>query len=225
MVIGKSDIVRVCGIYGLRSKTTGKWYVGQSLNIRKRWEVYRNLRCKGQEKLYRALLKYGYNDFEKLVFEECENIDWILDYREIYWIRILNSVVDGYNIREGGSHGKMTVESRMKMSLAKKGRRISDITRQRMSAAQKRVARDVDWCSRLGKMNLGRKMSDETKQKLSTARTGIRVGPHSAEHRQKISESCMGRTVSDATREKMSEAHRNRWKRIKEKETSCTKQE
>lgn len=98
-----NDKCVVTGIYGLRNKTNGKWYVGQSLDICKRWKSYRALKCKSQPKIYAALKKYGYESFEKVVIEECESVDWVLDYREMYWIRRFNSVANGYNVSHGGS--------------------------------------------------------------------------------------------------------------------------
>ena len=98
-----NDKCVVTGIYGLRNKINGKWYVGQSVDIYKRWKSYRILKCKSQPKLYRTLKKYGYDTFEKVVIEECDSVEWILDYREMYWIRHLNSVKNGYNVSHGGS--------------------------------------------------------------------------------------------------------------------------
>jgi group I intron endonuclease len=107
----------VAGIYGLYNTLTGKWYVGQSVGIFNRWNIaYKGLRCKSQVKIYRALLKYGYEAFEKVVLETCDDVDWILDYREMYWMRHLDSVKNGYNLKSGGSRGKHSDESRRKLS-------------------------------------------------------------------------------------------------------------
>ena len=46
------------GIYKLTSPS-GKCYIGQSINLDKRLNMYRLLHCKAQTHLYRALLKYG----------------------------------------------------------------------------------------------------------------------------------------------------------------------
>ena len=44
----KSANAECCGIYGLRCKSTGKWYIGRSVDIIRRWRDYEALRCKGQ---------------------------------------------------------------------------------------------------------------------------------------------------------------------------------
>lgn len=55
--------------------------------------------------------------------------------------------------------------------------------------------------------SLGRVVSKETKQKLSEALQGIKRGPHSLEHKEKISESHRGKVLSKETKQKMSVAH------------------
>lgn len=105
-----------CGIYGLRNKINNKWYVGESItSIQDRWDSYKGLRCRKQTKLFRALVKYGYDNFEKIILEECPEDQKILDDREDYWIRHYDSVENGYNCRYGGSNGKMCEETKTKM--------------------------------------------------------------------------------------------------------------
>jgi group I intron endonuclease len=101
---------QITGIYGLKNKLNGKWYVGQSLDAIGRLKDYKQGRCKSQPKIYRALLKYGNDSFEKVIIERCEAVPWILDYREIYWIKFYNSVENGYNCSYGGTGG--TIESK-----------------------------------------------------------------------------------------------------------------
>lgn len=111
---------KLSGIYGLRCRTTDKWYVGQSLNISGRWSKYRTLRCKSQPKLLNALRKYGFDNFDKIVLEECEpNVD-ILNLREVYWVKHYNSFEDGYNLTEGGKNSRLSPEQKMKLSASAK---------------------------------------------------------------------------------------------------------
>lgn len=113
---------KCCGIYGLRHKADGKWYVGQSVDIETRLNDYRKLRCSKQPKIYRALLKHGFNSFDVVLLENCESVDWILDYREMFWIKRLDSVKNGYNITHGGHNGrhmtgiKKSEETKLKIS-------------------------------------------------------------------------------------------------------------
>jgi group I intron endonuclease len=116
-----------CGIYGLRCKTTGKWYVGQTKNkFKSRWNAYRRGDVQYQHKLRHALEKYGFDDFECVILEVCPKDKEILNVQEVYWIQKYNSIENGYNIRAGGVQGEMSLESRTKMSNAKKGKKFSE---------------------------------------------------------------------------------------------------
>ena len=59
------------GIYKITSPT-GKIYIGQSVNIRKRMLKYKNLNCKSQSILYKSILKYGWCNHIFEVIEECD---------------------------------------------------------------------------------------------------------------------------------------------------------
>ncbi len=169
-----------CGIYGLRNKLNDKWYVGQSWNIYKRWNSYSKLRCKKQPKLYRALEKYGYDGFEKRVIEMCDaNIPQeMLDKKETSWIKHLNSVDHGYNLRSGGSRGKHCEETKNLL----RNKTISDEYRKHMSDAA-----------------IGKVIPTEVRQKISQTLKGRRF---TDEHRRKIAEGNRRRVISEETRMK-----------------------
>jgi len=112
-----------CGIYGLKNRHNDKWYIGQSKNVEKRFSSYKSCNCKNQKKLYRALMKYGPESFDMVVLEECSPVDWILDYREMFWIRLMRTINDGYNLKEGGSRGSHSEESKDKMRRSHIGKR------------------------------------------------------------------------------------------------------
>lgn len=155
------DTTKIAGIYGLKNKTTGKWYIGQSFDIVSRWKNYEKLKCKKQRHLYNALKKYGVEDFDKVLIEPCEAVGWIMDYREMYWIKIMNTLISGYNLTEGGNGGKKSEETRKRMSdSAKKRKPVSQEVRDTLS----RMAKE-----RLAKHNphIGAKRSQETKNKIS----------------------------------------------------------
>jgi hypothetical protein len=88
-----------CGIYKLTSPS-GKCYIGQSVNIEKRFTGYRILKCKSQPKIYNALKKYGANKFNYDIVETC-NIK-LMDEKEKYYIKLYDSIKNGYNCRSGG---------------------------------------------------------------------------------------------------------------------------
>ena len=52
---------KIVGIYKI-TNPKGRVYIGQSINIFKRFSYYKMLQCKGQKKVYSSLVKYGYEN-------------------------------------------------------------------------------------------------------------------------------------------------------------------
>lgn len=107
-----------CGIYKIENKLNGKVYIGQSINIENRWVGHRKT-VHGISKnhdypLYQAIRKYGIENFEFSILEECKVEE--LNDKEIDYIKLNNSFVpNGYNQTFGGqgNHGhgtKITLE-------------------------------------------------------------------------------------------------------------------
>lgn len=94
------------GIYKITNQLNGKVYVGQSVDIHRRWNQHKQEGKKLIHKypLYLAMNKYGIENFTFKVIEECSQQE--LDTREQYWIKELKSLVteNGYNISIGGSN-------------------------------------------------------------------------------------------------------------------------
>lgn len=117
------------GIYGIHNIVNDKWYVGQSVNIEKRWESERlNLRKGSLHQngcgihIGNAYKKYGEKSFEWVILEECEKEK--LNEREVFWISKKNSLQNGYNSTPGGNNwvGRIvSKETRRKMSEARMG--------------------------------------------------------------------------------------------------------
>jgi group I intron endonuclease len=93
------------GIYMLTNKLTNDMYIGQSVNISKRFINYFNfsyIRSKESFIINRALIKYGYYNFSVTILEYCDKSDLLL--REQYYFDKLNPQ---YNILKiaGSSQG------------------------------------------------------------------------------------------------------------------------
>lgn len=92
-------------IYKITNKINNKVYIGQtSRTIEIRWKEHKkniNSLC-DRLPLYKALKKYGVDNFTIEEIDECENS--LLDEREIYWIHYYNSFSkeNGYNCTSGG---------------------------------------------------------------------------------------------------------------------------
>lgn len=95
------------GIYKFTNTINGKAYIGQSQNIVSRFRSHKsnhfNENLKDyQTKFYRALRKYGFENFS---FEILERISLEkLDEREKYWISFYDSYRSGYNSNRGGEN-------------------------------------------------------------------------------------------------------------------------
>ena len=94
-----------CGIYKITNQINGKCYIGQSVNIEKRWVAHKssatNSDFKYRTALYPAIKKYGLSNFTFEVIEEC--LPDQLDEKEKYYIQYFNSISpNGYNLSEGG---------------------------------------------------------------------------------------------------------------------------
>src|ERR1035437_910036 len=164
------------GIYVIKNILNNKVIVGQTiLPFRQRWKVHiRSLRNNNHENshLQNAFGKYGERAFVFQILEETAND---LNEKEIAWIEKLNSKNRdiGYNIRDGGSHGKMSMESRRKLSLSNKGRKHTEKTKLKISKSHM----GIQTC-------LGHKLTSAHKKKISESRRGKK---NSVEVRMKLS--------------------------------------
>lgn len=133
---------KICGIYKITSPS-GKVYIGESSNIKKRIYFYKILSCHKQSRLHNSLKKYGWEAHTFEVIEECSIEDLLC--RERYW-------QDFYNVLgENGLNCELTNCGDYK-------RVLSQISKDKISAANS------------GKNNgmFGKKLSKEYLEKLQS---------------------------------------------------------
>ena len=87
------------GIYKVTNNINGKVYIGQSDQIEMRWKRhrYRSLNNNGDDYnciFYKAIRKYGLENFTFEVIEECNKEE--LNEKEKYWIKQYNSFLGLY---------------------------------------------------------------------------------------------------------------------------------
>ena len=87
------------GIYMFINKKTKEVYVGQSIDIQRRYKEH--LKSQDTTLFHSALRKYGIENFDFKVVEEC--LESELNEKECYWIKFYNSFQNGYNMTQGGS--------------------------------------------------------------------------------------------------------------------------
>jgi group I intron endonuclease len=145
------------GIYKI-TNPNGKIYIGQSVDIEKRWKLHKYVHESGRcnYHLYNSFRKYGFDAHIFEVVEEC--MDSELNDRERYYQDKYNSIKEGLNSRYTKSNdksGRLSEETLKKLSNIRKGR-IAPNKGKPMPEHQ-RIAQT------------GRKLSDEAKQKISEA--------------------------------------------------------
>lgn len=100
-ILGKQD---VCGIYKITNQKTGECYIGQAVDVRKRWydhaKAMIGIDTPQNNLLYAAAQKYGLDDFTFELLLECQPNE--LDAKEKYFIELYNSNTFGYN-KTGGN--------------------------------------------------------------------------------------------------------------------------
>lgn len=94
------------GIYKITNLVSGKIYIGQSIQIEKRWEQHKKTirfleQDKWYNKIYLDMYFFGIENFSFEVVEECTIEE--LNEKEEYWIKYYNSQEDGYNVTSGGN--------------------------------------------------------------------------------------------------------------------------
>ena len=180
-----------CGIYMIQNTTNGKIYIGQAIDIEKRWkrhvwELDNNKHI--NKHLQRAWNKDKKENFKFDIICECEENQ--LNTLEQYYIfeLITYDSKAGYNKQYGGNSNKPTDEVRNKISQSTKGKKLSEETKGKISKAHK-----------------GKKLSEETKRKISQNN-----GTKRPEVRKRLQEINKGKIRTEESKKKQSEAQKGR---------------
>lgn len=112
------------GIYKINSPS-GRIYVGQAIDIDRRFYEYSILHCKKQKRLYNSLMKYGVENHKFEIIEEC--LENELNIRERYWQEFHNvlDIKKGLNcvyVKNDEKSGQLSEEIKKKISIANKGK-------------------------------------------------------------------------------------------------------
>lgn len=99
-IIGTSTVT---GIYKITNQVTKECYIGQSVDISKRWKDHAKcglgIDTPAGNKLYKAMQTYGIWNFSWEVLEQCSKD--LLDEKEKYYIELYDSYNYGYNSNTG----------------------------------------------------------------------------------------------------------------------------
>ena len=127
-------------IYKVTNIINGKVYIGQttrSLKKRKKEHKYDAAKTCYNSHFHNAIRKYGFNAFKWKIIADTYDRD-MLNFLEAFFIDLYNSTNKdkGYNIKEGGKNGKLSNETKKKMSESQKGKVLSEETKKKISEAR-----------------------------------------------------------------------------------------
>lgn len=102
MILGNTT---KCGVYKITNLLNNKCYIGQSVDIYKRWCDHCKCGCgmdtPKNNKLYAAMLEDGLENFTFELLEECPREE--LNKKELFYINLYESNDYGYNITQGNN--------------------------------------------------------------------------------------------------------------------------
>lgn len=111
-------------IYKIENNLNGKIYIGATTqSVEDRWKQHLSERNRSWHRpLYKAINKYGIENFSVEIIEETDN----LEERERYWIEYYRSFKYGYNATFGGK-GKPYLDHDIILALWQDGKNIYEI--------------------------------------------------------------------------------------------------
>jgi group I intron endonuclease len=198
----KQDNV-ITGIYKIINPK-GKVYIGQSVNINRRKNSYKNFKIKEQPRIYNSLKKYGWENHIFNIIEECPIEQ--LNERETYWKQYyLNQFGDDWNmvlfcnLHDSGG-GPLSKETRNKIGNANRGRKYTQ-----------------ESCDNISKRLKGRIYSKETLDKMSQPRSkeakeNMRYSK-TKEHALNISKSNKGKPQPPGFIDKLKESNKKHYEK------------
>jgi group I intron endonuclease len=201
------------GIYKISSPSGGV-YIGQSVDIARRWRHHRTAKVKSI--ISASMHKHGHLSHEfEIIHELPHDVDpeVMNRYEDLYIDAYREVGAKSMNLYKSGGSGKRSPEVVARMSDWLKGRVVSDETRKKMSIANKGAKRTAEQRLRMSVACKGRKMSEQAKKKLSSSLKGIKRSP---EHQAKLNASISAVKRTPEYRKMMSDKTKEFYKRKRE---------
>jgi group I intron endonuclease len=189
---------KISGIYKILNKANGKYYVGSSIDLNKRWSSHKKSLIRNKHPnihLQRAWNKYGMDNFEFGILEYVNEND-LLKHEQKY---LEDEDENRYNIcrTAGNTLGiKASSETRLKMSLQRRGVKRCPCSEERKRKQSKtlkeRYKNGLEHplkgkhhiCAGANHYLYGKHRPEEIRQKISTTLRGV---PLSQERKEKLS--------------------------------------
>lgn len=217
MMENKEEKKVIYTIYLHMNKKTGDYYVGQTKYTPERRAGKMGIGYKQCIRFWRAIQYYGWENFETTILEQKECSSEEAGKLEFYYQNIYNHWNEekerferGYNINPGGDNGCVSAESKLKNSIANKGKRRSiasefkkgqiphnkgispsDNVKQKISKTLtgRQDSKELKLKKLLAQQNMSIEAKKEKGKKISLA---LKNKPKSENHKKKLSLSKMG---------------------------------
>jgi len=190
------------GIYKITSPS-GAVYIGQSWDIKERLKDYTKGRCPYQTRIHHSICKYGHkNHVFKVIHELPADIDQetLNRFEQFYMDAYRDCGIELMNLREAGSAGKLSDETKRKLSEANKGKaspnkgrtgwfkhteewKLKNSLRAMGNKSKTGQKNSPEAIKKTADANRGKPRSDEVKRRISIAN---KKGPLSEERKAKL---------------------------------------
>ena len=157
-------------VYIHRNKINNKCYIGITCQKpNQRWingKGYMGKRKNGdysQPKFAHAIEKYGWDNFEHIIWAEGLTRDKACEAERLL-IDLWDTINNGYNSLPGGINNVLSWESK-----------------QKLGKSQKQIWENEEFRKRMSEAHLGHKISEEHRQKLIAANTNRKMSQHTKE--------------------------------------------
>jgi len=220
---------KIC-LYRITNLLSGKIYIGQTVNVNRRWSDHKWLsKNKPEQYIHHAMNKYGIENFTFEVIAECKSSDDANETEKQLIIQYdSRNSEKGYNLAPGGDIPwnlglpkelnpltgiPRSEEVKKKISEGNLGKIMPSCSEEKKKKLSEMYSGRIlprEQVEKIAKANTGKFRSSETKRKLSESHAGEKhhmFGKHvSQETKKKISKALSGRKTNKEARIKMSNA-------------------
>jgi group I intron endonuclease len=150
-------------------------YIGKTKNVNERFKFYRLLHCKKQVKIYRSILKYGWESHKAEIIHTIPYDENELNKLEVEYIKLFDSFNSstGLNLTPGGKSGFVSEENRRLLSQHRTGKKLSEATKQKLREINLGKKQSAETIAKRVLVIKGMKRSEQSRKNISMARTGI----------------------------------------------------